>query len=82
VKTVAKSTKGFEAGWVNDDVAVGLLVFAVFVFVSFFSRGSVGVNGGDAHGVGVAARDVNKVMRYVFAAEGNYVEAEVWFAWD
>ncbi len=74
MEPLTESAEGFEAGWVDDYVSVGLLVFAVFVFVSFVCCGSIGGNGCDSHCVRVAARNVDEVVRYVFAAEGDDVE--------
>ena len=74
MESLAKSTEGLEAGWVDDNVSVGLLVFAVFVFVPFVCCSPVGGDGCDSHCVRVAARDVDEVVGYVFAAEGDDVE--------
>ena len=35
MKSLAEPTEGLEAGWVDNDVPISLLVFAVFVFVAF-----------------------------------------------
>jgi hypothetical protein len=82
VKTLAKATKGFEAGWVHDNVPVGLLVFPVFVLVSFVGCSSVSADSYDANCVWVATRDVDEVVRDMFAAEGDDIESEVRFAGD
>ena len=82
MEPLTKSAEGFEAGWVDDYVSVGLLVFAVSVFVSFVCCGSIGRNGDDPHSVRVSARYVNEVVRDVFAAEGDNIEAEVGFPRD
>jgi hypothetical protein len=75
VEPLAKSTEGLKAGWVDNNVSVCLLIFAVFVFVAFISCSSVGRNGSDPHCVRVAARHIDEVMRNVFAAEGDNIKA-------
>jgi hypothetical protein len=75
VEALAKTAEGLEAGWVDDDVAVGLLVFPVLILVSFVSCSAVGANGCDAHGVWVAAGNIDKVVGHVFAAEGDDIES-------
>jgi hypothetical protein len=74
VEPLAKSTEGLKAGWVDNYVSIGLLVFAVFVFVPFVCCSSVGGDGCDSHCVRVAARNVDEVVRYMFAAEGDNIE--------
>ena len=75
MEPLAKSTEGLKAGWVDNYVSIGLLIFAVFVFVPFICCGSIGRNGCDSHCVRVAARNVDEVVGYVFAAEGDDIEA-------
>jgi hypothetical protein len=82
VEPLTESAEGFEAGWVDNYVSVGLLVFAVFVFVAFVRCGSIGRNGDDPHSIRVSACYVNEVVRDVFAAEGDNIKAEVWFPRD
>ncbi len=79
VEAVAKSTEGLEAGGVDGNVAVSLLVFAVLVFVPFICSGAVNGDGLNAHAVWVAAGDVNEVVGDVFAAEGDDIKSEVRF---
>ena len=74
MEPLAKSTEGLKAGCVDNNISIGLLVFAVFVFVPFVSCGSVGGDGCDSHCVRVAARNVDEVVRYVFTAECDNVE--------
>jgi hypothetical protein len=82
VEALTKATKGLEAGWVHDNVAVGLLVFPILVLVSFVGCSPIGVDGYNAHVIWVATGDVDEVMRHVFAAEGDDIESEVRFAGD
>jgi hypothetical protein len=62
VEPLAESTEGLKAGWVDNNVSVGLLIFAVFVFVAFVGCSSVGSNARYSHGVRVSTGDVNKVV--------------------
>ena len=82
MKTLAEASIVFETGWVHDDVAIGLLVFPVFVLVSFVGCSSASADSYDADCVWVATGDVDEVVRHVFAAEGDDVESEVRFAGD
>ena len=82
MEPLAKSTEGLKAGWVDNYVSTGLLVFAVFIFVPFVCCGSIGRNGDDSHSIRVSACYVNEVMRDMFAAEGDNIKAEVWFPRD
>jgi hypothetical protein len=75
VEPLAESTEGLKAGWVDNNVSVGLLIFAVFVFVAFISCSSVGRDANDPHCIRVPARDVDEVMRDMFAAEGDDIKA-------
>ncbi len=79
---MTKSTKGLKAGWVDNDVAVSLLVFAVLVLVAFVWSGPVDGDRLYSRAVWVAASDVDEVVGDMFAAEGDDVEAEVGFAGD
>ena len=81
MESLTKSTEGLKAGWVDNDVAVSLLVFAVLVFVAFVCSGRVNVDRLYSHAVWVAASDVDEVMGDM-SAEGDDVEAEVGFAGD
>jgi hypothetical protein len=81
VETITKSAKGFETGWVDGDVRVGLLVFAVLVFVPFVCCCAVNGYGADTEGVWVAAGDIDEVVGDVFAAEGDDIKSEVRFSW-
>ena len=79
---MAKTSEVFEASRMHDNVPVGLLVFPVFVFVSFVGCSSVSTDAYDADCVWVATRDVDKIVRNMFAAEGDDIESEVGFAGD
>ena len=79
---MAKTTEVFEASWMHDNVPVSLLVFPVFVFVSFVGCSSVSTDAYDADCVWVATRDVDEIVRNMFAAEGDDIESEVRFAGD
>ena len=79
MKAVTKSAKGFETGWVDSDVRVGLLVFAVLVFVPFVCCCAVDNYRARTKGVGVTAGDINEVVGDVFAAEGDDIKSEVRF---
>jgi hypothetical protein len=66
----------------HDNVTVSLLVFPVFVFVSFVGCGSVSTDAYDADCVWVATCYVDKIVRDMFAAEGDDIESKVGFAGD
>jgi hypothetical protein len=82
VKSLAESTEGLEAGWVDNDVPISLLVFAVFVFVAFIRSYPIDGDGWYSHCVRVTACDVYEVVRDMFAAEGDDVEAKIGFSWN
>ena len=82
MEALTKATEGLEAGWVHDNVPVGLLVFPIFVLVTFVGCSPIGVDCYNANGIWVATGDVNEVVRHVFAAEGDDIESEVRFAGD
>ena len=79
---MAKTTEVLDASWMHDNVPVRLLVFPVFVFVSFVGCSSVSTDAYDADCVWVATRDVDEIVRNMFAAEGDDIESEVGFAGD
>ena len=79
---MTETSEMFETSWVHDNVAVSLLVFPVFVFVSFVGCSSVNTDAYYADCVWVATRDVNKIVRHMFAAEGDDIESKVGFAGD
>jgi hypothetical protein len=72
----------FEAGWVHNNVTVGLLILPVFVFVTFVGSCSVSANPYNADSVWVTTCYVDEVVRHVFAAESDDIEPKVWFAGD
>jgi hypothetical protein len=82
VKSLAKPTEGLEAGWVDNDVSVSLLVFAVFVFVAFVRSCPINGDCWYSHCIWVTACDVYEVMGDMFAAEGDDVEAKIGFPRD
>jgi hypothetical protein len=59
VKTLAKASVVFEAGWVHNNVTISLLVLPVFVLVTFVGSCSVGVYPYDAYRVWVATGNVD-----------------------
>jgi hypothetical protein len=72
----------FEASWVHNNVTVSLLVFPVFVFVTFVGCRSVSTDAYNADCIRVSTCDVNKIVRHMFAAEGDDIEPKVGFAGD
>ena len=82
MKSLTEPTEGLEAGWVDNDVPISLLVFAVFVFVAFVCSCLVDGDCWYSHFVWVAASDVYEIMGDMFAAEGDDVEAKVGFSRD
>jgi hypothetical protein len=81
VEAVAEPAEGFKTGRVDCDITVGLLVFAVFVFVSFICSGAVDSDRANPKAVWVAAGDVDEEVGDVFASKGDDVKSEVRFAW-
>ena len=79
---MAESAEGLEAGWVDNDVPISLLVLAVFVFVAFIRSYPIDGDCWYFHCVWVTACDVYKVVRDMFAAKGDDVEAKIGFSED
>jgi hypothetical protein len=59
VETLAEASVVFEAGWMHNNVAIGLLILPIFVLVTFVGGRSIGVNPYDPYRVWVATGNVD-----------------------